>query len=386
MSTGGASSGAAGILDLGVLGSPADNTFTRASTVAGGSQPYWSAWWKFTVAGSGFLTLDLSDTEGSSVNDTLLKVFDDASGSPGIVIASDDDSGVLATSRLSVLVGAGTYWVQVGSFDSDGDAIDVYHLAATFVLIPILPNPRTFTVPGGTLTAAGLVMGPSVVGAPSMPPLSVSTPAIELPDATFVFDATTYLAAAGVSSAYISFDATLSYLTDGTADSGDPEVGLNVFTVPHPMPFTWEEDWDTLFIGNTSGVDDYGRTVPRGQGMVLVESGTTYIIQLTTDPTPGDPDDHPVRFILRVSDFGQHTAELSIEDQTWRVTNDPYDSDIGDPEVYGPLTIPWAKGNDDTFGEVSVDTEFPAWDVGARVPRLPFDDAGFRGVTARWRH
>jgi hypothetical protein len=341
MSVGGATPGTAAALDVGTYPGTADNTFARASTVAGGSQPYWSGWWTLTPASDGFLTLHTGDTVGTGLNDTIVNVYEQLPGDPppgSVLLYSDDDSGPGRTSRLTARpVSAGvTYYIQVGSFNSDGDGITTYHLAASLADAPVLPNPRFFTIPGGALTDPGLVMGPTVVGAPVMPALSVSRPAEGLPDATFIFDGASYVDAFGGSGAWIIFDATLSYLADGTCDETSPEVGLNIFTVDHGLPFTWEEDWDTLEVGANDAIDDYGREVPRGQWSLLVER-KTYIIQLTTPPG------NDVRFILRVSDFGAHTGNLTIPDQAWNVTRNPWPSETGDPIVYPTETIPWVR-------------------------------------------
>jgi hypothetical protein len=336
---GGTSSGAPGTLDVGTRTAPADNTFNQADTVAGTSSSsppsYWSGWWRWVCPSDGRLRLDTGDTTGSGDNDTTLWLYRDVGLT---VVASDDDSGLGRTSHLDVAVSGGvTYYVRVGSYDVGGNGITTYHVAAAYTIIPALPNPRTFTLPGGTLTDPGLVMGPGVVDAPVMPALSVSRPTDgTLPDATFVFDGAAYFDAFGGNGAWVIFDATLSYLTDGTCDETAPEVGLNIFTVDHGLPFTWAEPWDTLEIGANEGVDDYGRDVPRGQWTLFLER-KTYIIQLTTPPG------NDVRFILRVSDFGAHTGELSIPDQTWKVTRNPWPSETGDPIVYPTETIPWVR-------------------------------------------
>lgn len=120
------------------------------------ASPLNSAWWRWTAATTGWLTLDL---QGSDF-DTVLAVYQGASLSSLNALASNDDANASRTSQVSLAVTAGqTYLIAV---DGYGESRGVVEMSLNLGPMPVVPNDafaQATPIPTGTSRVTGSNVG-----------------------------------------------------------------------------------------------------------------------------------------------------------------------------------------------------------------------------------
>ncbi|MFN0127739.1 MAG: S8 family serine peptidase [Verrucomicrobiales bacterium] len=98
------------------------------------ANPLNSAWWRWTAATTGWLTIDLQESDF----DTVLAVYQGASLSSLNALASNDDANASRTSQVSLAVTAGqTYLIAVDGYRESQGAVEMSLILGP---MPVIPN------------------------------------------------------------------------------------------------------------------------------------------------------------------------------------------------------------------------------------------------------